>query len=234
VPECTPEEERGAVGLYRELARGAAGTVERLGKSLKVPLAEAEELLGRPSIRSLTYRDAQGALVGVGGVAVAPIWADFMIRATALPAYQDAKDFNMPAGVQAVTPTPAPGAFTFDMGASGRRVTFPDGLQYVDLKAGDGDRVAPRASVEVNYTGWLANGQEFDSSLERKQSLCAILAPDAQPSGDCTPVIPGWDEGVPGMRVHGERRLIIPPNLAYGSQGQGPIPPGSTGSLDRA
>lgn len=132
------------------------------------------------------------------------------------------------AGVHAVTPTPAPGAFTFDMGANGKKVTFPDGLQYVDLKVGDGDKVTPRESVRVNYTGWFANGQQFDSSLDRKQTICAILAPDGQPSGDCTPVIPGWDEGVPGMRVNGERRLIIPPALAYGSQGQGPIPPNAT------
>jgi len=79
VPEFTPEEQRAAVGLYRELARGAAVTVERLGKSLKVPLAEAEELLGRPSIRSLTYRDAQGALVGFGGLAVAPMHHKFEV-----------------------------------------------------------------------------------------------------------------------------------------------------------
>lgn len=132
------------------------------------------------------------------------------------------------AGVQVATPTPSPGAFTFDMGANGKKITFPDGLQYVDLKIGDGDKVQPGSSVRVNYTGWLSSGQQFDSSLDRNQTLCAILSSAAQPSGECTPVIPGWNEGVPGMRVHGERRLTIPPALAYGSQGSGPIPANAT------
>ena len=152
-----------------------------------------------------------------------------LLGACGYPDPGSAVDQAPKAGVGAApSPSPPPGAFTFDMGANGKKVTFPDGLQYVDIKAGDGARVKPGDAVRANYTGWLSNGQQFDSSLDRNQTLCAILSSTAQPSGDCTPVIPGWDEGVPGMKVNGVRRLIIPPALAYGSQGQGPIPPNST------
>jgi FKBP-type peptidyl-prolyl cis-trans isomerase len=71
--------------------------------------------------------------------------------------------------------------------------------------------------VEVNYTGWLADGTEFDSSLDRGQTFSFVLG-----AGN---VIPGWDEGVAGMKVGGQRRLIIPPALAYSATGYPPVIP---------
>jgi hypothetical protein len=131
------------------------------------------------------------------------------------------------AGVQETVPS---GADSFDEGSGIPPVTFPDGLKVIDLKVGTGPAVTQNEAVNIQYTGWLSNGTKFDSSRERGQPLCAVLVTSApNPPAGCTPVIPGWDEGIPGMKVGGRRKLIIPPQLAYGDQGQPPtIPPNAT------
>lgn len=129
------------------------------------------------------------------------------------------------------TPTPAAGADDFNEGAGKTPIKFPDGLQIIDLKVGDGPTVPPGATVMANYTGWLAsNGNKFDSSRDPgRQPICAILSSGAQQQGNCFPLIAGWNEGVPGMKVGGRRKLIIPPKLGYGDQGAPPtIPAGAT------
>jgi peptidylprolyl isomerase len=93
-----------------------------------------------------------------------------------------------------------------------------NGLKIIDLQEGNGDTVKRGDTVEVNYTGWLITGKQFDSSLDRGRPAQFKLG-----SGQ---VIPGWDQGVPGMKVGGKRKLIIPPELAYGSNGRPPaVPP---------
>jgi len=105
-------------------------------------------------------------------------------------------------------------------------VTTKSGLKYIEQKLGTGDEAVKGATVEVHYTGWLyvdgKRGKKFDSSVDRGQ-------PFSFPLGERR-VIAGWDEGVEGMKVGGKRELIIPANLAYGSQdvGNGLIPPNST------
>ncbi len=92
------------------------------------------------------------------------------------------------------------------------------GLKITELTIGDGQEAIAGTKVSVNYKGTLENGDEFDSSYGRgpfEFSLGAGM------------VIKGWDEGVAGMKVGGKRRLIIPPELGYGSRGIGPIPPNS-------
>jgi FKBP-type peptidyl-prolyl cis-trans isomerase len=148
--------------------------------------------------------------------------------AVAACGYPDPNSSNGPvAGTVQTTPTPVAGADNFNEGAGKTPIKFPDGLQIVDLKIGDGATVPAKATVKVQYTGWLASdGTKFDSSRDRgNQALCAILT-NTQSQGDCTPVIPGWNEGVPGMKVGGRRKLIIPPALAYGDQGSPPTIPG--------
>ncbi len=93
-------------------------------------------------------------------------------------------------------------------------------LEIIDHVVGDGAEAVPSMKVTVNYTGWLMDGDKFDSSVGRAP-LTFTLGAGA--------VIPGWDEGVPGMRVGGKRELIIPSHLAYGKQGvKKVIPPDST------
>lgn len=127
------------------------------------------------------------------------------------------------------TPTPVPGADNFNEGAGKTPVKYPDGLQIIDLKTGTGQAVQPGATVDALYTGWLTDGTKFDSTHDRgDQPLCVILTNTQSQSGNCTSVIQGWTEGLPGMKVGGRRKLIIPPGLGYGSQAQGSIPANST------
>ncbi len=93
-------------------------------------------------------------------------------------------------------------------------------LKSEDLKAGTGAEAVAGKTVSVHYTGWLTNGQKFDSSLDRGQPFEFKLG-----AGQ---VIPGWDQGVQGMKVGGKRKLTIPPAMGYGERGAGPIPPNST------
>lgn len=103
---------------------------------------------------------------------------------------------------------------------SGPGVTTGDGLQYWDLKVGSGETAAPGKTVTVNYTGWLTNGTKFDSSRDRYETFHFVLGRGQ--------VIKGWDEGVAGMKVGGERQLRVPPALAYGDRADGAIPANST------
>lgn len=100
---------------------------------------------------------------------------------------------------------------------SAQATVTASGLKIIDVKVGSGDEAQNGQTVSVHYTGWLADGTKFDSSLDRGQPLSFGLG-----GGQ---LIPGFDEGVVGMRVGGQRRLIIPPDLAYGVQGRPPVIP---------
>jgi FKBP-type peptidyl-prolyl cis-trans isomerase len=95
------------------------------------------------------------------------------------------------------------------------------GLQYQDVTVGNGAEAREGQLAVVHYTGWLTDGTKFDSSRDRDQ-------PFSFPIG-AGQVIPGWDEGVAGMKIGGRRKLVIPSNLGYGDMGSPPvIPPGAT------
>lgn len=105
--------------------------------------------------------------------------------------------------------------------ATPKMVKTPSGLSYVDLTPGNGPSPTPGMPVKVHYTGWLENGTKFDSSVDRGEPFVFNIG-----SGE---VIPGWDEGVMTMKVGGKRKLVIPPQLGYGSAGAGGvIPPNAT------
>jgi peptidylprolyl isomerase len=90
-----------------------------------------------------------------------------------------------------------------------------------DLIPGTGQIAQAGQTVTVNYVGELCTtGKEFDSSWKHGQPFTTPLSPGS--------VIPGWVQGIPGMRVGGRRQLIIPPSLAYGKTGTQGIPPNST------
>jgi FKBP-type peptidyl-prolyl cis-trans isomerase len=130
------------------------------------------------------------------------------------------------AGVAATTPEAQAGADDFNAGSSKTPVKFPDGLQVVDLSLGTGALVPAGATVTVQYTGWLSDGTMFDSSRQPgRDPLCAILVETQSTQGNCTPVITGWNEAIPGMRVGGKRKMVLPPSLGYGAQGQPPTIP---------
>ncbi len=109
--------------------------------------------------------------------------------------------------------------------AATHTVTLPDGLKYTDTTVGTGPAAKPGDKVVVQYTGWLdengKKGKKFDSSLDRGEPFTFTLGTHQ--------VIPGWDEGLVGMKPGGRRTLIIPSALAYGSEGAGGvIPPNAT------
>jgi FKBP-type peptidyl-prolyl cis-trans isomerase len=98
-------------------------------------------------------------------------------------------------------------------------VKTDSGLMYVDFKVGEGETPKTTDKVDVHYTGWLVDGTKFDSSVDRGTPYPVSM------SGG---VIKGWLEGLATMKVGGKRRLIIPPDLAYGKAGRPSIPPDST------
>ncbi len=100
-----------------------------------------------------------------------------------------------------------------------RRTT--SGLYVQDLEEGRGLGARAGHVLLVHYTGWLINGEKFDSSRDRGEPFSFQLG--------ASQVIRGWDEGLVGIRIGGQRRLVIPPDLAYGARGvPGAIPPNAT------
>jgi FKBP-type peptidyl-prolyl cis-trans isomerase len=121
--------------------------------------------------------------------------------------------FAAPAGAEPPPPPAAPGP----------------ALLVTDVVPGIGDEALPGMVVIVHYTGWLYDasakdfhGRKFDSSRDRGQPFSFPLGAGR--------VIRGWEQGIPGMKVGGTRRLVIPPDLAYGARGagNGVIPPHAT------
>jgi FKBP-type peptidyl-prolyl cis-trans isomerase len=106
-------------------------------------------------------------------------------------------------------------------------VAPPTELQKTDVVKGTGEGISLGQVAVVHYTGWLFDpaapeqkGTKFDSSRDRGEPFSFMIG-----AGQ---VIRGWDEGVQGMQPGGQRRLVIPPDLAYGEPGKGPIPANAT------
>jgi len=99
----------------------------------------------------------------------------------------------------------------------------PTKLEKSDLKVGTGELVTKTSQVNVNYIGIACStGKQFDSSWDRGETFNVTLG--QTPPG----VIEGWEQGLPGMKVGGQRELVIPPALGYGDSGSGEIAPGET------
>ena len=90
-----------------------------------------------------------------------------------------------------------------------------------DIIVGQGAEAVKYSIITVNYTGWLEDGTKFDSSLNSGREPLRFTLGAGQ-------MIQGFDQGILGMKVGGKRKLTIPPNLGYGSQDKGIIPPNST------
>jgi FKBP-type peptidyl-prolyl cis-trans isomerase len=130
-------------------------------------------------------------------------------------------DANAPAADSGTTAASAPSS-------SDNTAAPPMTLQSTDIKVGTGPAIKAGQTAVVHYTGWLYSesaaekkGQKFDSSRDRGQPFDFPLGGGM--------VIQGWDKGVAGMQVGGQRRLVIPPDMGYGASGAGGvIPPNAT------
>jgi hypothetical protein len=137
--------------------------------------------------------------------------------AAAACGYPDPYAGNLPVANESPNPSATPSTPTGvdDFGTCNNLsgVTYPDGLKAMDVKVGTGAVAKTGQNAEVNYTGWLTTGQPFDSSRFAGRKPFTFQIGKGE-------VIPGWDEGVPGMMIGGKRCLKIPSDLAYGTQGQ--------------
>jgi len=115
--------------------------------------------------------------------------------------------------------TPQPQQVEQNSSQGGTMVIMQDGLKIQDLKVGEGKEAKAGDTIAVNYLGTLENGTKFDSSYDRNQPFTTQIGVGT--------VIKGWDEGIPGMKIGGKRKLIIPASLGYGAQSAGSIPPNS-------
>ncbi len=161
-----------------------------------------------------------GRVALVAAVAATPI-----IIALALILFViDGDDDGVEPPIVSASPTPA----SVDTGPPpvADEPTFSDtGLGIIDIEAGSGETPETGKLLVVHYTGWLSeDGTKFDSSLDRGTPLEFPLG-----AGQ---VIAGWDEGLATMKVGGKRRLIIPPELAYGEEGRPGIPPNAELTFD--
>jgi len=111
-------------------------------------------------------------------------------------------------------------------GGSSNAPTPTASFSQTDLRAGTGKEAVSGSRITVNYSGWLYDpgqaeqkGRLFDTSMGRQPYSLTLGAGQ---------VIQGWDRGLVGMKAGGVRRLVIPPELAYGASGNGPIPPNAT------
>jgi FKBP-type peptidyl-prolyl cis-trans isomerase len=124
------------------------------------------------------------------------------------------------AGCVSADDKPKEGDKPTDKDKNEKVVTTNSGLKYIDQKEGTGERAREGDTVAVHYTGWLKDGTKFDSSVDRGVPFELTIGK--------TRVIKGWTEGLQGMREGGKRKLIIPPDLAYGEEGRPPKIPGNS------
>src|SRR3989344_5103817 len=152
-------------------------------------------------------------ILGVG------VWL-FMRKGSDTANLYDASPSATPTAEISPTITPADSPA---VSPSTKMITTASGLQYQDEVMGTGTPIKAGQTASVNYTGMLTDGKKFDSNVD---PAFGHVEPFEFVIG-AGQVIKGWDEGVAGMKVGGTRKLIIPANLAYGPQANGPIPANS-------
>ena len=101
-----------------------------------------------------------------------------------------------------------------------QQTNMEEGLIIETLKEGTGEEAKANDKITVHYTGWIKDGDKFDSSLDRDQAFIFTLGVGQ--------VIKGWDEGMLGAKVGEKRKLTIPSNLAYGENGAGQMIPSNS------
>ena len=115
---------------------------------------------------------------------------------------------------------PALTLFMLMAGCSKEDKVMDGELTIEDIIVGEGAEAVKHSIVTVNYTGWLEDGSKFDSSLNPGREPFRFTIGAGQ-------VIQGWDQGIPGMKIGGKRKLTIPPSMGYGNRDNGAIPANS-------
>ena len=115
---------------------------------------------------------------------------------------------------------PALTLFMLMAGCSKEDKVMDGELTIEDIIVGEGTEAVKHSIVTVNYTGWLEDGSKFDSSLNPGRDPFRFTIGAGQ-------VIQGWDQGIPGMKIGGKRKLTIPPSMGYGNRDNGAIPANS-------
>ena len=115
---------------------------------------------------------------------------------------------------------PALTLFMLMAGCSKEDKVMDGELTIEDIIVGEGTEAVKHSIVTVNYTGWLEDGSKFDSSLNPGREPFRFTVGAGQ-------VIQGWDQGIPGMKIGGKRKLTIPPSMGYGNSDNGAIPANS-------
>ena len=155
--------------------------------------------------------------ISVGATATSVAAADATATANAQSCFI-APAGTTPTNIYSSAATPTAGPATAPP-ITGTPVKLNGGLEYVDIKTGTGSAAKKNSKVNVEYTGWIASTcKKFDSSYDRKGQAFPLTLGTGQ-------VIPGFDQGLMGMKAGGTRRLFIPAALAYGAQGQPPTIP---------
>ncbi len=139
--------------------------------------------------------------------------ANALASATAIAAAQNCfipSTGTPAANIYSGTATPTAGPTTTPK-VTGTPVTLNGGLQYIDIKTGTGPAAQKNSKISAEYTGWVASTcQKFSSSYDNKGQAFSVTLGQGQ-------VIPGWDQGMIGVKAGGTRRLFIPAALAYGA-----------------
>ncbi|MEX1254563.1 MAG: FKBP-type peptidyl-prolyl cis-trans isomerase [Dehalococcoidia bacterium] len=157
-------------------------------------------------------------LIVIGGVVAIGAIAGGIIAAVVLMDDDGGDESVAAAPTATIQPGTTPGATQEGPPAVSVTPTVTStGLQIFEVQAGTGEEVEEGSTVTVHYTLWLADGTKASSSLDLGQPFTQALAG----------LIPGWQEGMLGMQVGGKRRLIVPPELGYGEEGQPPDIPGN-------
>ncbi|PKQ26400.1 MAG: peptidylprolyl isomerase [Actinobacteria bacterium HGW-Actinobacteria-4] len=193
-----------------------AGTPETLTVSEEMldPLL-VELLVGLRVGASLIYAAVDPAGAVDGGIAQTIVMAVSVQSTTTVLARAEGAPVEPAADLPAVTlaESGAPSLTPVD-------AEPPAGLVVQRLIEGEGSPVAAGATITAHYTGWLWNGEQFDSSWDRGAPFSIALSPGA--------VIDGWSQGLVGHPIGSQVLLVIPAELGYGDVGSGSIPPGAT------
>ena len=98
-----------------------------------------------------------------------------------------------------------------------KMIRTESGLYYADIRVGDGELAERGDTVRLLYAGYLPNGTLLEARLTPTEAAAVVLGAES--------IIDGWNEGIPGMRAGGVRKLVVPPELGFGKLGKRPVPP---------